>query len=168
MSLNPAPLTLEPVLLLSMTVNVVVPLIAIGFVPKFFNIWVTMKVTDAVWETIMPSVVSVAVYVIGPSATKSFTVNVTMPLMSEVPLAAEMVELPPLFARVTVLPETARFAPSLSVTVIVEVLTPLAKTVVGLAVTVEFAALIASTVSVALAAVPLAALVEVTAPVLFT
>ena len=94
------------------------------------------------------------------------TVKVTTPLIPEGPLAAEMIELPPLLASVTVLPETARFAPSLSVTVIVEVATPLARTVVGLAVTVEFVALIAVTMSVALAAVPVAALVDTTTPVL--
>src|SRR5579859_6301102 len=60
-----------------------------------------------------------------------------MPVASEGPLAAEIVELPPLLASVTVLPETGLLWASRSVTVIVAVLVALAVTEVGLALTVE-------------------------------
>jgi hypothetical protein len=85
------------------------------------------------------------------SATVSFTVNVTTPLAVEVPLAAEIVELPPLFASVTVLPLTKLLLASLSVTVMVEVVEPSATTDVGLALTVELAALAGPAVNVTVA-----------------
>ena len=66
--------------------------------------------------------------------------KVTTPLRSEVPLAAEIVELPPAWPRVTVLPETGLPAESSSVTVIVEVAVLLSSTLVGLAETVDCAA----------------------------
>ena len=64
----------------------------------------------------------------------------TTPLASELPLAAERVELPPLLASVTVLPWTGLPLASLSVMVIVEEALPLAATAVGLALTVDWAA----------------------------
>jgi hypothetical protein len=85
-----------------------------------------------------------------------------MPLASDVPLAAEMVdEVPALLESVTVCPEMGKPNASSSVTVMVEVLEPFASTVVGLAVTVELVALIV-TASVALADALAAALLDVT------
>ena len=74
------------------------------------------------------------------SAFVSFTAKVTTPLAFDEPLAAEMVELPAPCARVTVLPLTGLLCASLIVTVIVEIVAPLAVTEVGLAVTVELLA----------------------------
>ena len=71
----------------------------------------------------------------------SLTVKVTTPFVSEGPLAAEIVELPPFLASVTVLPLTRLLFESLSVTVIVDVVDPSATTEVGLALTVELVAL---------------------------
>ena len=73
-------------------------------------------------------------------ATVSVTVKVTTPLTLEGPLAAEMIELLLFFASVTVLPLTGLLFPSLSVTVMVEVVEPSAATEVGLALTVELPA----------------------------
>ena len=70
------------------------------------------------------------------------TVKVTTPLLLEGPLAAEIVELPLAAARDTVSPTTGLLLPSKSVTVIVEAVAPSAGTDVGLAVTVEFVALV--------------------------
>jgi hypothetical protein len=64
-------------------------------------------------------------------------VKVTTPLVPEGPLAAEIVELPPLFAKVTVFPETGAPLPSLSVTVIVVLVTSSAVKDVALALTVD-------------------------------
>ncbi len=65
--------------------------------------------------------------------------KVTTPLALEGPLAAEMMELPPLGLNVTVSPATGVSVASSNVTVIVDVV-PSAVTVVGLAVTVEWPA----------------------------
>jgi hypothetical protein len=81
----------------------------------------------------------------------SFTVKVTTPLALEAPEAAEMVELPVPWPRVTVLPDTGLLLASLSVTVMVEVVTPSAVTDVGLADTVECEADTAPAVNVTLA-----------------
>jgi len=67
-------------------------------------------------------------------------VKVTTPLTFDGPLAAEMMELPPFLASVTVLPLTRLLFASLSVTVMVEVVEPSATTEVGLALTVELPA----------------------------
>jgi hypothetical protein len=98
---------------------------------------VTVAVDGA---TVTPSVVSVAVYVTA-SPVESFTVKEACPLPFVVPLTVVIVELPLPAASVTVLPLTRLLLASFSVTVIVEVEEPSAFTVVGLAVTVEFAAL---------------------------
>ena len=66
--------------------------------------------------------------------------KVTTPLRSEVPDAAEIVELPPAWPRVTVLPETGLPAASFNVTVTVEVAVLLSRRLVGLAETVDWAA----------------------------
>ena len=95
--------------------------------------------TVAVWVTVTESVVSVAVYVTA-SAVASLTVKVTTPLALEGPDALEIVELPPAWPRVTVLPATGLLLRSFSVTVTVEVATPLSRTLVGLAETVDCAA----------------------------
>ena len=71
------------------------------------------------------------------SATVFVTVNVTTPLAFDAPLAAEITELPPLFASVTVLPDTGFPFASFSVTVIVELVLPFAVTLDGLAATVD-------------------------------
>ena len=77
------------------------------------------------------------------------TVKITTPLLSEGPLAAEIVEWLPVFpVRVTELPLTGLLLASLSVTVIVEVVVPSARTDIGLADTVEADALTAPTVKV--------------------
>src|SRR5437667_298288 len=88
------------------------------------------------------------------SATVSVTVNVTTPLASEGPLAAEIVELPPLLDSVTVLPLARLLFASFSVTVIVENVEPLATTEVGLALTVALVALAAAAWVVMLPLVP--------------
>src|SRR5205809_3825090 len=81
------------------------------------------------------SLVSVAVYVVD-SATVSVTVSVTTPFASDGPLAAEMIDEPPLFASVTVLPLTGLLLEFLSVTVMVDDVLPSAVTDAGLAATV--------------------------------
>ncbi len=85
------------------------------------------------------SVVSVAVYVTASSTTDE-TVNVTWPAASVLPPPV-IVELPPPWASVTVLPAIGLPPASRSVTVIVEVSVPLLTTVTGLAPTVESASL---------------------------
>jgi hypothetical protein len=65
------------------------------------------------------------------------TVNVTTPLAFDVPDAAEITELPPLSASVTVLPDTGLPLASFKVTVTVEVATPSSR-IGDVAVTVEF------------------------------
>lgn len=75
------------------------------------------------------------------SAFVSFTVKGTTPLAVDKPLAAEIVELPLPADSVTVLPPV-----SSSVTVMVEVVEPLATTDTGVATTVEVLALNVSTV----------------------
>jgi hypothetical protein len=98
---------------------------------------VGVKATVAVCATTMPSVVSVAVQTAEP-AVVDFTVKVTTPEALEDPEAAEIVSaVPRLEASVTVLPETGALPRVKSVTVIVDVVTPLAVTEVGDAVTVE-------------------------------
>ena len=84
-----------------------------------------------------PDPVTIAVNTMGPSTVPSLTVKVTLPVLSEVPLAAEIVALLLPLANVTVLPDTATPEPSLTITVIVEVDALSASTEVGLAVTVE-------------------------------
>ena len=74
------------------------------------------------------------------SATVSLTVKVAWPDALVVPLTVVIVEDPPLFASVTVLPETALPLTSFSVTVTVEVLVPFAVTEPGEADTVDCAA----------------------------
>ena len=69
--------------------------------------------------------------------------KVTTPLRSEGPDAALIVELPAPCARVTVLPETGLPFVSFKVTVTVEVVTPSSTWLVGLAETVEAAAVTA-------------------------
>jgi hypothetical protein len=75
-------------------------------------------------------------------------VKVTTPLLLEGPLAAEILELPPVAARDTVSPTTGLLLTSNSVMVIVEAVAPSAGTDVGLAVTVEFVALATAVVEV--------------------
>jgi hypothetical protein len=145
--------------LMSVTVSVLVPLAAIVVGLNVFRMVVTTKATLAVCVIVTPPLDAVYVTV---SATVFLTVNVTMPLASDVPLAAEMVdEVPALLESVTVCPEMGKPNASSSVTVMVEVLEPFASTVVGLAVTVELVALIV-TASVALADALAAALLDVT------
>src|SRR5581483_2161479 len=74
------------------------------------------------------------------SAIGSLTVKVTTPLLSEAPLAAEIVELPPLLPRATVLPETGLLFASSKVTVTVDAATPLAVTEAGLEMTLDWLA----------------------------
>src|SRR2546428_13842749 len=71
------------------------------------------------------------------SAVPSFTVNVTWPLASLGPLAAEIVEEPPSGVSDTVLPATGVPEESFRVTVIVEVVASSAGTLAGLAVAVD-------------------------------
>src|SRR3954468_341917 len=105
----------------------------------------TVNVTAAVCVTVTESVVSVAVYVVD-SATVSLTVNVATPEAFVVPETVVIVEEPPDFASVTVLPGTGCDWASFSVTVTVEVVTPLAVTDAGDAVTVDWAAATGPTV----------------------
>ena len=74
------------------------------------------------------------------SATVLLTVNVTTPPASDGPLAAEIVEWPAPCASATVLPATGLLLPSLTVTVIVEVVLPSATTNDGDALTLELPA----------------------------
>src|SRR5438477_788768 len=106
----------------------------------------TVKFTVAVWVTVTESVVSVAVYVTD-STTVSFTVKLACPLASVAALAGEIVELPGPCASVTVLPLTGLSFTSLCVIVIVDVQVPFAITDVGLALTMECAALTAPAVA---------------------
>ena len=94
-----------------------------------------VKDTVAVWVMTKLSVESVAVYVTA-STVESFTVNVTCPLALVLPPPV-IVELPPLGARVTVLPLIGKLEEFKSVTVIVDVAVPFARTEVGLATTVD-------------------------------
>lgn len=95
------------------------------------------------------------------------TVNVTTPLELVVPDEGVNVLFDVgLRARLTVLPDTGLPAPSLRVTVIVEVLKPSAATVAGDATTVDSVVLIVWTVRFALAALAGSPLVLVTVPVL--
>ena len=64
-------------------------------------------------------------------------------------LTAVMLEFPDPAFKVTVLPDTGLFAPSINVTVMVDVLDPFAAIDAELALTVEFAALIAVTAKLA-------------------
>src|SRR5919198_1605879 len=59
-----------------------------------------VKVTVAVWVTVMPSAGTDAVYVVDSTAA-SLTVNVAWPEASVVPLTVVMVDEPPLFASET-------------------------------------------------------------------
>ena len=74
------------------------------------------------------------------STAASLTVKVATPEALVTPETVVIVEEPPLFASVTVLPETGFDFASFSVTVIVEVVLPSARTDVGEAVTVDWAA----------------------------
>ena len=138
--------------MLRVTVSVLVAEVRIVAGLKLFataGAAIRVKVTDAVWMIVMLSVVSVAVYVIGPSATVSFTVKVATPLAL---LTAEIIvitELPVAALKLTVLPGTGLPAPFFKVTVMVEVLMPSAGTDVGLALTVESVGLIAVTIRLA-------------------
>src|SRR6185295_11316939 len=89
----------------------------------------------------MVSVVSVAVKTSAP-AVVDLTVKVAIPEASLVPWVVVIVGVPgpDVFARVTVLPETGLLLASFKVTVIVEVVEPLAVTEVGEALTVDCAA----------------------------
>jgi len=82
----------------------------------------------------------------------SFTVNEACPLAFVVPLTVVTVELPLPAARVTALPLTGEPPPLSRVTVIVAVELPSATTDVGLAATVELAALTGERTDVAAAA----------------
>jgi hypothetical protein len=137
-----------------------------------------VKVTDAVCVTVTLSVVSAAVIVLVPAIVDR-TVPVVWPAASVV--ATGCVTVPSVAARLTVLPLTGFPFASRNVTVIVEVPTPSATTLVGLAVTVDTLAdtapavkvteavwvtVIVSVVSVAvIVAVP--AVVEATVPVVW-
>src|SRR4051795_6561159 len=99
----------------------------------------TVNVTAAVCVTVTESVVSVAVYVVD-SATVSLTVKVATPEPFVVPETVVIVEEPPDFASVTVLPETTFELTSRSVTVIVELVELSAATLAGEAETVDCAA----------------------------
>jgi hypothetical protein len=137
------------------------------------------NVTAAVWVTVMVSVVSVAVSVLVPAVVDR-TVPVVCPLAFVTAAGWTRVSVAPRDdAKVTVLPLTGLLLVSRSVTVIVEVATPSAVTVVGLAVTVDAVAdtapavnvtaavcvtVIASVVSVAVS-VPVPAVVDRTVPV---
>src|SRR5450759_3152154 len=85
------------------------------------------------------------------SAVLSFTVKVACPLALVTPVNVVMVELPDPAVSVTVLPDTRLgvAAPSFKVTVMVEGLVPSAGTDAGIALTVEFIALIAFTTRLA-------------------
>src|SRR5205814_1094674 len=80
-----------------------------------------VKVTVAGGVTVMLSVVSSLLDAL-PISTVSLTVKVATPLALEVPLAAEIVELPLPAVSETVLPLTGLLFASLSVTVMVEVI----------------------------------------------
>ena len=128
-----------------------------------------VKVTVAVWVTVIVSVVSVAVNT-STAAVVDFTVNVATPDASVVPWVVVIagVPAPDVCANVTVLPDTTLLFTSFNVTVIVEVAVPSASTEVGEAETVDCAAVTAPGVKVtteesgAPTATPL--IVAVTAP----
>jgi hypothetical protein len=107
----------------------------------------TLKVTEAVWVTVIESVVSVAVNVALP-AWVDFVVNVATPLPFVVPETVTIVLVTPVDARVTVLLETGLEFASFNVTVIVDVVVPSAVIEVGLATTVDWAAVTAPAVKV--------------------
>jgi hypothetical protein len=104
-----------------------------------------VKVTAAVWVTVIVSVVSVAVMVLVPAVVEA-SVPVVWPLASVA--ATGCVTVPSVAARLTVLPLTGLLFASRKITVIVDVATPSAVTVVGLAVTVDVVADTAPTVNV--------------------
>ena len=97
------------------------------------------------------------------SAAVSLTVNVAWPDALVTPLTVVIVEEPPPFASVTVLPETGFEFASFSVTVTVEVVAPSAVTDVGEAETVDCAAVTGPGVNVtpAVARMPVAPIVAV-------
>ncbi len=82
------------------------------------------------------------------SATVSLTVKVATPEPLVTPETVVIVEEPPPFASVTVLPETGFDCASFSVTVTVEVVLPSARTEAGAAETVDCAAVTGPTVKV--------------------
>ena len=82
------------------------------------------------------------------SATASLTVNVATPEPFVTPETVVIVDEPPPFASVTVLPAIRCDCASLSVTVIVEVVAPSATTEPGAALTVDWAAVTGPTVKV--------------------
>jgi hypothetical protein len=100
-----------------------------------------VNVTVAVWVTTTESVVSVAVKT-SAAAVVDLTVKVACPLALVVPFTVVMVgePAPEVLASVTVFPDTGLLFTSFRVTVIVEVVEPLATTEVGLALTVDWAA----------------------------
>jgi hypothetical protein len=105
----------------------------------------TVKVTDAIWVSVTVSVVSVAVIVLVPAVVDTI-VPVVWPFASVA--AAGCVSVPNVVARLTVLPLTGLLFASRKVTVIVEVATPSAVTLAGLAVTVDALAETAPAVNV--------------------
>ncbi len=84
------------------------------------------------------------------SAIVFLTVNVTTPFESELPLAAEMVDVALLSARLTVFPDIGLLLASIKVTVIVDVVVLSATTLLGEAVTVLDDGLTAPAVTVVL------------------
>jgi predicted transglutaminase-like cysteine proteinase len=112
----------------------------------------TVNVTVAVAVTVTLSEVSVAVKT-SAAAVVDFTVKVALPELSVVPCVVVMVGLPEpeVLASVTVLPDTGLLLASFNVTVIVEVVLPFAVTDVGVADTVDCAAVTGPTVNVTVA-----------------
>jgi hypothetical protein len=107
-----------------------------------------VKVTEAVGVIVMESVVSVAVIVAVPAVVER-TVPVVWPFASVAATGCTIVSAAPREeVSVTVLPLTGLLLVSRNVTVIVDVATPSATTVVGLAVTVEVVADTAPAVNV--------------------
>jgi hypothetical protein len=130
-----------------------------------------VKVTDAVCVTVIVSVVSVAVIVAVPAVVERI-VPMVWPLASVVAVGCAIVSAAPREdASVTVFPLTGLLFASRSVTVIVDVATPSAVTVVGLAVTVDALAdttpavkvTLAVWVSVIVSVVSVAVIVEIPA-----
>src|SRR5439155_262024 len=96
-----------------------------------------VKVTKAVWVTVMVSLESVAVRVAAP-AVVDFTVKLATPLALVLPETVAMVSVAPRSeASVTVLPGARLPLASFKVTVIAEVVPPSAVTLPGLAATVD-------------------------------
>ena len=129
----------------TVTVDVATPL-AVTDVGEALTVeWVgsgapAANVTVAVCAITIPSVVSVAVRMAEP-AVVDFTVKVTIPFVSEMPDAGNIVSVAPrLDASVTVLPAAGLLLESFKVTVMVAVLTPSLPTVMGIAATVELVA----------------------------